>query len=373
MRAASRSFFLLAVSLLASGLHAESLLLRGNVGKYPVVMKLDADDGTASGSYFYEKYKQDISLRGKVDGQSYALTSAIFDSDDKNADHFELTRSKDVVKGTFTGGNGKSLPVELHVVQPGSVAEPKSGLHFSRELGDYEKLQLADLTFVPGKKETVGGKYVIQWYTEPHSRVSMFRVVSGYPEPVIASINTVIDSDFYGNLSGYFGCSDETGKPGTDTLQVSDYFLNDRFVSYAVSSSWFCAGAAHPDFATGGTTIDAHTGKQLTQEDLYWLGTGAKPAPNSDAWMKYHDKVFGPAMVKLLGRLYPQEMKPTSDEDGCNYADPDVWKFGSWYLTAKGMYVGAYFARVQKACDNPEWSFIPYSILKKNNPALFGN
>jgi len=373
MKKKMRYSVLLAATLTMAGLHAETLLLRGTVGKYPVVMKLDDADGQASGSYFYEKYKQDIPLRGKLDGQSYELSSAIYDSDDKNADHLELTRSKDVVKGAFTSGKGKSLPVELHVIPSGSVPEPKSGLHFSRSMDDYERLQLADLTFLPGKTETIGGKYTIQWYTESRSKVSMFRVVSGYPEAVIASINNVIDSDFYGNLSGYFGCSDETGRPGTDTLQVTNHLLTDRFVSYAVSSSWFCAGAAHPDFAVGGTTIDARTGKRLTQEDVYWLGTGAKPAPNSDAWMKYHDEVFGPAMVKLFKRLHPQEMKPAGDDDGCNYADPDVWRFGSWYLTEKGMYVGAYFARVEKACDNPEWSFIPYSELKKNNPALFGH
>ena len=28
-------------------------------------------------------------------------------------------------------------------------------------------------------------------------------------------------------------------------------------------------------------------------------------------------------------------------------------------------------ARVARACDNPEWSFVPYGELQKNNPALF--
>ncbi|AIF47075.1 hypothetical protein [Dyella japonica] len=363
---------ILAATLTMASLHAETLLLRGTVGKYPVVMKLANADGQVSGSYFYEKYKQDIPLRGQLNGQGYVLSSSIYGNDDKDVDHLELTRAEDGIKGAFTSGSGKQLPVDLHVIPSGAVPEPKPGLHFSRGLDDYEKLQLANLTFAPGKTETVGGKYVIQWYTESRSKVSMFRVVSGYPAPVIASINNVIDSDFYENLSGYFGCSDETGKPGTDTLQVSDRYLDDRFVSYAVSNSWFCAGAAHPDFALGGTTIDAKTGKRLTQEDVYWLGIGSKPAPNSDAWMKYRDAVFGPAVVKLLKRLYPKEMMPVGDDNGCNYADPDVWKFGSWRLAEKGMYVGAYFARAEKACDNPEWSFIPYGELKKNNPALFG-
>lgn len=371
MKAAGYVFFALAVVLAAGAARAESVLLRGSVGKYPVVMQLDDSDGDAYGTYFYDKYKQDIELRGKREGQVYRLSSSMSDSQEKNSDRFVLTLDADGAKGTFTGPKGNTLPVQLQRVAKNSVAAPRAGIAFKRPLDDYEKLRLAGLSFVPGKQETVQGKYAIQWITEPRSKVAMFHVLSGYPQLVIERINAVIDRDFYEHLSGYFGCSDGQGGPGNDILEVADYYLDERFVSYMVNSSWYCVGTAHPDFGQIGTTIDARTGRELAQEDIYWLGKGAKPARDSDAWMKYRTTVFAPAIVQLFSKLYAQEMKASDDDNDCDYTDPGVWDFASWYMTDKGMYVGAYFPRVQRPCDNPDWSIIPYSVLKKNNPALF--
>jgi hypothetical protein len=59
------------------------------------------------------------------------------------------------------------------------------------------------------------------------------------------------------------------------------------------------------------------------------------------------------------------------DEEGCNYAEPDVWNFPNWYFTDEGLYLGAYFGRAARSCDEPEWSIIPYRVLKNYiNPSL---
>ncbi len=355
---------------MAGPLHAEDRVLRGSIGSYPVVMELDADGDEAFGTYFYEKYRQDIPLRGKSTQAGIALSSAAYDDDEARADHFVLVADGDGFKGRFVHGKGKPLPVELHPVAPGSVPDPRPDLALHAPLPDYERLRLAGLRFLPGKEETVGGKYRIQWLTEPLSGIAMFHVVAGYPETAMAAINRVVDRDFYGNLSQHFGCADGEGGSGDESTEVSSHYLDARFVSYAVSSSWSCYGAAHPDFGVAGTTIDARTGRELALEDVYFLGTGAAPAEDSDAWYAYRDDVFSPAVVALFQRLYPDRMKP-GDEDECDYADPSVWAFAPWHLTDRGLYLGAYFARVARACDNPEWSFVPYGELQKNNPALF--
>ncbi len=361
---------LFGLALLAAGpLRAEGLLLRGTVGKYPIVMELDEADGNAWGAYFYQKHKQDIPLQGERGPEGFRLSSAVHDSD--NADHFVLARNGDGFKGTFTHGKGTPLAVDLHAVAPDTVPDPRPGLEFRQPLPGYERLRLAGIERVSEKKETVGGKYQIQWYTEPRSRVTMFHVVGGYPEPVMVKFNRVIDRDYYDHLSHYFSCSDGTGGSGIDAMEISSHYLTDRFVSYSVSSSWTCYGAAHPDFETRGTTIDARTGSELTLEDVYWLGSGKKPVADTDAWYQYRREVFAPAVVMLFQRLYPEQMK-AGGEDDCDYADPSVWGFANWYLTAKGLYVGAQFARVARACDNPGWSFIPFEVLKQNNSALFG-
>lgn len=89
------------------------------------------------------------------------------------------------------------------------------------------------------------------------------------------------------------------------------------------------------------------------------------PAQGSDAWYSYRDKVFAPALVALLRGYHPQEMAPPKkdDDDDCDYTQSDVWYFPSWSLSAKGLWVGASFPRVARACDGPEWAIIPWPAL----------
>lgn len=360
------------VAALSGPLHAKDRVLRGSIGPYPVVMELDAEGDDAFGTYFYDKYRQDIPLRGKSTEARIELSSAAYEDDEAKADHFVLVVAGDGYKGRFAHGKDKPLQVELHAVAPGSVPDPRPDLGFKQPLSEYERLRLAGLRFVPGKQETIGGRYRIQWLVEPLSGIAMFHVVAGYPDAAMAAINRVVDRDFYGNLSQHFGCANGEGGSGDESTEVSSHYLDARFVSYAVSSSWSCYGAAHPDFGVGGTTIDARTGRELALEDVYWLGQGAKPAEESDAWYSYRSDVFGPAVVALFQRLYPDRMKPDGEDD-CDYTDPSVWAFAPWYLTDRGLYLGAYFARVARACDNPEWSLVPYGELGKTDPAMFGH
>lgn len=369
MSGASKYLVVLAALLVVNCACAEAILLQGQVGKYPVVMELWDAGGDVSGRYFYERYRQDIPLRGHLDGNTYRLSSADYDDDDRPADIFELSRTEDLVSGQFISPKGKELSVELKVVTPVSVKGPRIGAEFVKDFGGYDSLQVADLELISGRKEVVGGRFNIQWFREARSGLSMFHVTGGYPAEIMRSINNVIDGHFYIGLRNYFGCSDGLGKSGFESA-IGSYFLTENFVSYAVNSGGYCVGAAHPDFSVKGVTISAKTGVELTLDEMYWLGGADKPDQNSDAWMEYRSKVFAPAIVELFGKIYPDDM---SGSDGCDYSDSNVWNFPSWYLTSKGLRVGAYFARVQRACDNPEWSIIPYSILKKRNPSLFKN
>ena len=68
----------------------------------------------------------------------------------------------------------------------------------------------------------------------------------------------------------------------------------------------------------------------------------------------------------MLGQLYPNEMQPADGEaaeDQCDYTGTSVWDFHSWYLTEQGLYLGAYFGRAQRPCDEPDWSVIPWQHL----------
>ena len=258
--------------------------------------------------------------------------------------------------------------MRLSAVAKGSVpaARPDLGL---TDMDDYENLRLAGLTLTPGKQETVDGRYRIQWYDEPLSGVSMFRVVSGYPADATTAINRILERQHYAEIDTRLSCAGSDGKSGVDSSSLSSRFMDDRWVSFSWQSSWFCTGNAHPDFDVTGTTIDARSGRELALEDLLWFGTGAKPQPDTDGWYDYRSKVFAPAVIDLFKKLHPDEMK--SGDDDCNYDDPDVWSFPVWYLSDQGLYLGAYFPRAARPCDNPDWSVVPWARLKTLNPALF--
>ena len=371
-------FLIWVTALLAGSLYAkdrdQGILLRGTVGAAAVVMQLGGDHPWwGNGVYFYEKYRQDIALQGSsisddaLDDDSTAKRYQFkeYDTDDMgNTGHFDLTRDGDSFKGTFTLGE-KTVPVALRVVAPDSIPNPQPDLNLNEPLSDYEKLKLAGIQFSPGKTETVRGKYTIQWFTEPRSQIAVFRVTGGYPEPVMRAINRVIDAEAYGGALGYLGCS-FGGKPGAEPDIITGYYLSDRFVSYRKSFYSLCDGMPHSEFGTYGITIDARTGKKLTLEDVYWLGTGNKPKLYSEAWFKYRSEVFEPKVAKLLQKLYPEQV----EEYGCD----EPFRDGLWYFTAKGLYIGYCTQGVYSDSDTPfpSWSVIPWRILKKNNPDLDG-
>src|SRR5690606_2476430 len=119
IRAAAPLALCVLALLPAAALHAETLLLRGTVGPYPVVLELNADDDRVDGTYFYERYRQDIPLRGEPAEAGYRLISERYDDEEDKADRFVLSRDGDSFSGSFRHGNGRPLAVKLAPVAPG--------------------------------------------------------------------------------------------------------------------------------------------------------------------------------------------------------------------------------------------------------------
>ena len=100
-------------------------------------------------------------------------------------------------------------------------------------------------------------------------------------------------------------------------------------------------------------------------EELFWF-TGKKPVNEKDE--KYYDYIDERAksIVAILTQLYPVEMSvPVDKEKQCDYTHFSDWDFPSWYFTKKGLYLGAVFPNALGACNDPDFSYIPYSLLKK--------
>lgn len=325
----------------------------GTAGGAPIVMSLDGPgDASIYGSYFYRKYRFDISLSGEW--KQGALELEAFE----NGDKLRLKKSGTGLTGNLVTKKGKSVVVKLALAKRDAMTAKMNGFEL------YQHLRLDGLTLQKGKLETHNGKS-IRWYIEPLTKMRLFRIESGYSPTATAAMNATLERRHWEHVSRYFDCPGWDGGTGIESAEANDPYLSNDYVSYVWTEGWGCAGTAHPDFGQDGQTFNARTGTEVSLDDLLWFGPKVKREEQSDAWYDYRSSTFGPGLVKLLTKLYPEEMKPEESDDECDYSDPEVWNFVPWYLTEDGLYVGAYFYRAARACDSPEWSVIPYSELPK--------
>ncbi|MCP3169069.1 hypothetical protein [Myxococcus qinghaiensis] len=85
-------------------------VLRGRIGKLPVVMMLEKqDDGSVSGVYFYEKHRKPIELSGQAEGGKLDLQER--DADGNPAARLQLEVGKNLLRGEWVGK--QSLWMEL--------------------------------------------------------------------------------------------------------------------------------------------------------------------------------------------------------------------------------------------------------------------
>lgn len=352
-----RWLFALLLSFCAVAAQAQSSdtaqIYTGTAGGAPIVFSLDGADQTAvDGAYFYRKYRFDILFNGEW--KQGVLELEAF----SNGDKFRLKKSGAGFSGSLVTKKGKSVAVILAPAKRNAATANLNGGEF------YQNLRLDGLALQKGRLESRNGKS-IRWYSEPVTKMRLFRVESGYPPAAKAAMNATLERKHWEHVSRYFDCPGWDGGTGVESAEASDPYLSDKYVSYVWTEAWGCAGTAHPDFGQDGQTFDARTGKEIGLDDLLWFGPKVKRDEQSDEWYKYRSDIFAPGLVKLFTKLYPEEMTPGEGEDGCDYSDPEVWNFVPWYLTKDGLYVGAYFYRAARACDSPEWSIIPWSDLPK--------
>ncbi|QAY76786.1 hypothetical protein [Sphingosinicella sp. BN140058] len=325
----------------------------GFVGDARVVAALTESEGEIFGRYFYQRSRLDIDLSGKADGDTIVLMSRT------TGDQLHLKRVGATLTGTLTTAKARKLAVSLRPADgPGAFpAEVPSTLSL------YERRQLAGLRLVPQQAETIGAR-TIRWYREPLSGIRLFRLESGIPAAPMTAINHALARDQWRTISAWFACTGSDGVAGTEIAEASRPWIGARHMSYSWTTSWSCAGTAHPDFGTVGHSYDLRTGRPLALDDLLHFGAAPVPRQESNGWYAYRANSFAPGVVALLKRYHPAEMAPPGgDDDACDYSDPDVWHFPAWMLSDKGLWLGAYFPRVQRACDAPDWAIIPWSAL----------
>lgn len=352
-------------------------VLSGTLGKAPIVVELDmSNPDTINGRYFYEKYHKDLPLSGKLTGQDLTLSEGLSFDDNADLPKLRLHKSANAAwSGEWSNSKGKSYTVQLtekHVAAPGPSAEP--GWQDIYQHSAYDYLRVSQLKLKAGEKQTFMG-HELQWWTEPETGIKLFEISSGYSPEQAAGINQQLRSRLWHEVVNSHACMLGASRMGGDyTQSVSPELMTPGIVSVNISTSYDCGGA-HPDAGDSPINLNALTGKELVLEDVLWVGQG-KPfhyeqdeqdeqsGAGFETYSAYRSKTLAPWLVSQLHAAHPEDMKKPATEDDCDYTDVSVWDFPSWYFTEKGLYFGPYFARAMRACEGPEWSVLPYSVIK---------
>jgi hypothetical protein len=357
----------------------------GTLGKTSIVVELNTtQQDEVTGRYFYEKYHRDLALSGSLQDSTLNLVEGNNRyGDDKPLPTLKLEETADGWQGEWQSPQGKKLPVKLSEAKlpaPDSATLPLIAALRNGE--PYEYLRLQGLRLKPTKKENFMG-YDLQWWTEPETKISLFSVESGLAKDDQQRVNQQLLGRLWNEVISYHSCQLDGGENVEFMQQAEPKMISPAVVSLNISTSYYCGGA-HPDFGDSPLNIDVKTGHPLSLEDVLWVGKGKpllhaerdslgdKPlsSDESNARYQYVSKELVPWVIQQFTALYPTQMKKPTQEDDCNFTDESVWGASPWYFTAKGLYLGAYFARVQRSCDRPDWSILPYSVVMQHPGAV---
>ena len=378
-----------ALFTLISAAHAEDgrRVFTGTLGKTPIVVELNTTQpDEVNGRYFYEKYHRDLALSGSLHESTLTLVEGENRyGEDEPLPTLKLEENGNGWQGEWQSPQGKKLPVKLAEAKlPAPTSMTLPFIATLPQSAPYEYLRLQGLKLKPAKKENFMG-YDLQWWTEPESKISLFSVESGLPKDDLQRVNQQLLGRLWREVISYHGCLLQGGV-NTDFMQQAEpKMISPAVVSLNISTSYYCGGA-HPDFGDSPLNLDVRTGHPLSLADVLWVGagkplshadrdsTGDQPlsASESEAYSTYQREVLVPWLIKQFTTLYPNEMKkPAEDDDNaCDYSDESIWGYSPWYFTTKGLYLGPYFARVARACDAPDWSILPYSVVKQHPGAV---
>jgi hypothetical protein len=342
----------------------------GTLGKTPIVLQMDPE--TATGRYFYQKYRKDLALNGTKEGKALVLKEGEEPyGEDTPRPTIRLQPTPDGWAGEWISPEGKVLKIEL--ARAKSPPLPANTLPYLTRLHDqepYEYLRLQGLKLKQGKTQTFNG-YSLQWWSEPQTKLAIFEVVSGYTPEARDHINQQLMNQLWRQVVGYYGCL--AGGSDTSLIQaMTPLLITSSVISVNVETEGRCGGQ-HPDYSEAPINLDAKTGKSLTLEDVLWVGQG-KPlhyeelndqTPEArEVYSEYRTQKLAPWLVEQLHKLHPDQI-PGSDEN-CAYGEADRWILPTWYFTEKGIKLEPYFSHAEAPCGHVEWSLLPYSLIKQH-------
>ena len=312
----------------------------GKIGNYPILMQIAESDS----KYYYIKFRKYIDLEYEKKKDKIYLKSEL------TGDSFVLTGQGGILRGTMTTASGKNLPVAL--------SQRKLEKEFSdpalndTSLNALDKILLSGSKFEPTKEKTIE-KYKLQFLVEKSSGAEFPRFIAGLNPSTLRRINAELRRIHYETVLFLASSCSEANS------SISEPFVGDGVISFAQLNSYDCGGA-HPNFGEVGFTVSLSTGQEVSQEQLQIGGVGAAGA----SWTKIESDDFPSKLVGLLNMLHPDSMKRPSDDDSCDYSDPDAWQSPQWYITKEGVRFIPNFPAAQRACNLEEFATVPLKFVR---------
>ena len=359
---------LLAIAFTLSAFRAVAtdITLQGTIGKYPVVLNISTDDdGTCKAKYFYLSSLHDIYLKGTGGKMTFTFSVAAYDDRGKSTGTESFSLVKDS-KGNFSGawkkGKEKVLPVSLHPAVLPAQRNPYINYSSVKDADTYDLLRTAEMKII--KDSTARhGAYTLSYIHIAHSKVGIMQFADGPDMHTLSGINEQLMDKFISYAMMDFSCE-------LDNYYFTNPYITAQVFSINFFSSYYCNGAAHPDFGDEPLNLDMRTGKELALEDVLYISD--KPVPNEkndyDAWSIYKEKVYASKIIELMTKLHPVEMKPTppNDDSDCDYSGTDTWQHAEWFVTDTGLYISPSVSTAMRGpCRDPDWSVILFDELKK--------
>jgi len=358
---------LFSLLLLLFAIQSQGQIYKGTIGKINIFVNIMyiEPNGELYGTYFYQSQGIDIPFDGALKGNLMTFRAGSRFLEDNEKEQFKLIKKGKALTGDWTH-NGKKLAVTLAEIDPLKTVNPFAKNPFFKDLKleNIEFVRTSFASFQPLDSMTqLANGIQLKWYKEKHWESYLFRVTAGLPDSTMKWLNNKLEMIQLQSFS-YFGSCGTGEESGWET-SISDYFLNKDFCSLEIMDSYYCGGA-HPDFGSTQFNFDLKHHKELETEDLLQFPGGVKQTEdNFDKWSEFRS-AYAERIVTYLKELYPEEFEAYDEEveEGCDYSNPEVWQFSDVRITSDGFKVGAYFARYARMCDDPEWSYIPYDVVK---------
>lgn len=252
----------------------------GVIGAQAVVVELSIeDDDSIVGRYFYRRYHNDIALSGtkSADGRLNLYENRRAENPIATSSITLYQVQDGSLKGQWRSVGGKTQPVQLTLAQ--DLKEQKDDtpyLQALRQENPYDYLRIAASSLTKEREQTFMG-YHLQWWKEPVSGIRLFSVLSGYPQGSLKKINEHLRDRLWKSVVDYHGClygglQSSAGEADFSQTVTPSYF-SKSVLSAKVFTHFYCGGA-HPDFADFPINLDVKQARELSLEDVLWLGKG---------------------------------------------------------------------------------------------------